>query len=109
MCAPILGSVTGPVQGDIQTVQVKRGDRDRIYAMKNELEDDKTYVHKTAILGDIFFISFKSLDMCFSILQALKDKGLSQKRSAKEVLFELSKMYIFLNCARRILPEILEK
>ena len=78
-------------------------------AMKNELENDKAYVHTTEGLRGYFFISFISLYMYFSILQALKDHDVSQKMSVKEVLFELSKIYVIVNGARRTLSEIQER
>jgi hypothetical protein len=47
--------------------------------------------------------------MYFSIHQVLKDKDLSQKMSVKEVLFELSKVYVIVNGARRTMAEIPER
>ena len=78
-------------------------------AMKNELENDKAYMHTTEGLRGYFFISFISLYMYFSILQVLKDHDLSQKISVKETLFELSKIYITVSGARRTVSEIPEK
>ena len=78
-------------------------------AMKNELENDKAYLHTTDGLRGYFFISFISLYMYFSILQVLKDHDLSQKISVKETLFELSKIYVIADGARRILAEIPER
>ena len=53
-----------------------------------------------------FFISFISLYMYFSILQVLKDHDVSQKISVKETLFELSKIYVIADGARRTIAEI---
>jgi transposase len=78
-------------------------------AMKNELENDKAYIHTTDGLRGYFFISFISLYMYFSIHQVLKDKDLSQKMSVKEVLFELSKIYVIADGTRRTLAEIPER
>ena len=78
-------------------------------AMKNELENDKAYLHTTDGLRGYFFISFISLYMYFSILEMLKEKGLSQKISVKEALFELSKIYVIADGARRSLAEIPDK
>ena len=47
--------------------------------------------------------------MYFSILQMLKDNGMSQKMSVKEALFELSKIYVISDGARRTLAEIPER
>lgn len=78
-------------------------------AMKNELENDKSYLHTTDGLRGYFFISFISLYMYFSILETLKEKGLSHKISVKEALFELSKIYVIADGARRSLAEIPDK
>ena len=78
-------------------------------AMKNELQNDKSYLHTTEGLRGYFFISFISLYKYLSILQVLKDEGLSQKMSVKEVLLELSRMYVIVNGARRNLSEIPER
>ena len=78
-------------------------------AMKNELQNDKSYLHTTEGLRGYFFICFISLYKYLSILQVLKDEGLSQKMSVKEVLLELSRMYVIVNGARRTLSEIPER
>jgi transposase len=78
-------------------------------AMKNELENDKAYVHTTDGLRGYFFISFISLYMYFGILQVLKDHDVSHKMSVKEVLFDLSKVYVIADGARRTLAEIPER
>jgi hypothetical protein len=78
-------------------------------AMKNELENDKAYIHTTDGLRGYFFISFLSLYIYFSILEVLKEKKVSQKISVKEALFELSKIYVISDGARRTLAEIPER
>ncbi len=62
-------------------------------AMKNELENDKSYLQDTMALRGYFFISFLSLYIYFSILQMLKSHDLHPKMSVKEALLELSKIY----------------
>jgi hypothetical protein len=78
-------------------------------AMKNELENDKAYLHTTDGLRGYFFVSFISLYIYFSILEMLKEKDLSHEISVKEVLFELSKIYVIADGARRSLAEIPDK
>jgi len=78
-------------------------------AMKNELENDKAYLHTTDGLRGYFFISFISLYIYFSILEVLKEKKVLQKISVKEALFELSKIYVISYGARRTLAEIPER
>ena len=75
-------------------------------AMKNELENDKAYLHTADGLRGYFFISLISHYMYFSILDTLKEKDLKLKMSVKEALFELSKIYVIADGARRSLAEI---
>ncbi|MEM3264953.1 MAG: hypothetical protein QXP59_04240 [Saccharolobus sp.] len=75
-------------------------------AMKNELENDKAYLHKTDGIRGYFFISFISLYIYFGILETLKSKGMAHKISVKDVLFELSKIYVIANGAKRSVSEI---
>ncbi|MCW6168379.1 MAG: hypothetical protein LVQ96_00930 [Thermoplasmatales archaeon] len=75
-------------------------------SMKNELENDKSYLHTTDGIRGYFFISFVSLYIYFSILETLKEKKLSQKISVKDALFELSKIYVIADGARRSVAEI---
>ncbi|MDA8143523.1 MAG: hypothetical protein M0T81_06020 [Thermoplasmatales archaeon] len=47
--------------------------------------------------------------MYFSILEALKEKDLSEKISVKEALFELSKIHVIADGTRRSVAEISDK
>lgn len=62
-------------------------------ALKNDLENDKTYLGDDDALRGYFFISFLSLYLHYCILKLIRRKKLTGKRSAKEVLLELSKVY----------------
>lgn len=62
-------------------------------ALKNELENDKTYLGDDDALRGYFFVSFLSLYLYCRILRMLKEKKLSGKLSVGEVLMELSKAY----------------
>jgi hypothetical protein len=62
--------------------------------MKNELEDDKSYLRDDDAVRGYFFISFISLYLYFRILNLLREKGLVGKISVREVVFELSKVYL---------------
>jgi transposase len=63
-------------------------------AMKNELENDKSYLADDDAVRGYFFISFISLYLYFRILNLLRQRGLVGKMSVGEVLFELSKVYL---------------
>ena len=76
-------------------------------AMKNELENDKTYLSDDDAVRGYFFISFISLYIYFRILNILRQKNLIGKMSPNEVLFELSKVYlIYYSDGEEILSEI---
>ena len=77
--------------------------------MKNELENDKAYLHTTDGVRGYFFISFISLYLYFSILETLREKKPLPETSVKEALFELSKIYAIVDGARRTLAEIPKK
>ena len=78
-------------------------------AMKNELENDKAYLHTTDGIRGYFFLSFISLYIYFRILEMLKAKNMSPKVSVKESILELSKIYAMVHGARVSLAEIPEK
>lgn len=63
-------------------------------AMKNELENDKAYLQSDEAVRGYFFVSFISLYLYYRVLSILKSKGLTDKFSVNEVLFELSKVYL---------------
>jgi transposase len=62
-------------------------------ALKNDLENDKTYLGDDDALRGYFFVSFLSLYLHYCILKLIRRKKLTGKMSAKEVLLELSKVY----------------
>lgn len=62
-------------------------------ALKNELENDKTYLRDDDGVRGYFFVSFLSLYLYYKILNLLRKKGLTGKVSVNEALMELSKIY----------------
>lgn len=62
-------------------------------ALKNELENDKTYLSDDDAVRGYFFISFISLYLYYKILNIIKEKKLTHKISVNEVLLELSRIY----------------
>jgi len=62
--------------------------------MKNQMESDKTYLQSAEATRGYFFITFLAMRVYFSILKKLREKGLTQKISVDEVLFELSKVML---------------
>ena len=64
------------------------------------------YKHTTEGLRGYFFIPFLSQYMSPSIFQVLKDHDLLQKISLKKSLFNLSKVHVIADGARRTPAEI---
>lgn len=62
-------------------------------ALKNELENDKTYLSDDDAVRGYFFVSFISLYLYYKILNIIKEKKLTHKISVNEVLLELSRIY----------------
>lgn len=62
--------------------------------MKNELENDKTYLSDEDGVRGYFFICFIAIYLYFKVLQLIKKAGLTEKLSVKELLHELSKVYL---------------
>jgi len=79
-------------------------------AMKNEMENDKTYLSDDDAVRGYFFIAFISLYLYFRVLEEIRKKGLTGKISVKELLFELSKVYLVnYSDGRKMLSEIPER
>lgn len=79
-------------------------------SMKNEMENDKTYLSDDDSVRGYFFISFISLYLYFRILNILRQRDLIGKISVQELLFELSKVYIiYYNDGKKRLSEITKK
>ncbi len=74
--------------------------------MKNDLEEDKTYLQDDDSVRGYFFTIFTALYVHYRILNILKDKGVNGEVSVKEVLLELSKIYVIEMGAKRTLSEI---
>ena len=112
---PELGkfSILSNMDNDPETVYCMykmRGEVEQAFdAMKNDLENDKAYLHTTDGIRGYFFISFISLYIYFRILGVLKAEGMSPKISVKDAIFELSKIYVLVHGARTSLAEIPEK
>ncbi len=62
--------------------------------LKNELENDKTYLSDTDAVRGYFFVSFISLYLYYRIYNILAAYDRIGKISVAELLFELSKVYL---------------
>ena len=76
-------------------------------AMKNEMENDKTYLSDDDAVRGYFFVSFISLYLYYRILEVLRRNDLIGKTSVNDLLFELSKIYqVYHEDGKRRLSEI---
>ena len=62
-------------------------------AMKNELENDKSYLSNDDSIRGYFFISFVSLYIYYSIFVLIRAAGLTDKLSVKDALLKYSRVY----------------
>ena len=75
-------------------------------AMKNELENDKSYLNDDDSLRGYFFVSFLSLYMYYSIFVLIGAADLANKLSVKDVLLKFSKVYKIVRGKKESLREI---
>ena len=75
-------------------------------AMKNELENDKSYLSDDDSLRGYFFISFLSLYLYYSIFVLIRAADLTNKLLVKDVLLKFSKVYRIVRGNRETLSEI---
>jgi transposase/uncharacterized protein (DUF2267 family) len=79
-------------------------------ALKNQLENDKLYLSDQEAVRGYFFIIFIALYLYFRIHRILKENDLHEKFSVKELLFELSKVYlVYYKDGKKRLTEIPKK
>ncbi len=67
--------------------------RSALDTMKDELENDKSYLSDDYALRGYFFISFVSLYLYYAALNLLRKNGLVGDVSVNELLFELSRVF----------------
>lgn len=77
--------------------------------MKNDLEEDKTYLRDDDSVRGYFLTILVALYIRYRILNILKDMEVNGKLSVNEVLLELSRVYIITMGARRVLSEVTKK
>ena len=75
-------------------------------AMKNELENDKSYLSDDDSLRGYFFVSFLSLYMYYSIFVLIRAADLTNKLSVKDALLKFSKVYKIVGEKKESLSEI---
>jgi len=78
-------------------------------AFKNTLECDKTYLHDDDAVRGFFFIAFICLYLYYRILRDLKEAGMLNKISVRELLLEFSKVYMIAGKNKTYIWDIPEK
>jgi len=63
-------------------------------AMKNELENDKSYLGDDDAVRGYFFVSFLSLYLYFRVLELIRSADMVGEVSVEELLFKLSSVYL---------------
>jgi len=61
---------------------------------KNEIDSDKTYLSDDDSVKGYFFVSFVALYLYFRVMEMLRQRGMLSRMSVKDVLHELSKVYL---------------
>ena len=74
--------------------------------MKNELENDKSYLSDDDYLRGYFFVSFLSLYIYYSIFVLIRGADLTNKLSVKDELLKFSKVYKIVRGKKESLSEI---
>ena len=103
-------SILTSVKDDPETIYNLYKQREEIEqafdAMKNELENDKTYLSNEDSLRGYFFVSFLSLYLYYSIFVLIRAADLTNKLSVKDVLLKFSKVYRTVRGMKETLSEI---
>ena len=103
-------SILSNVNDDPETIYNLYKQREEIEqafdAMKNELENDKSYLSDDDSLRGYFFVSFLSLYLYYSIFVLIRAADLTNKLSVKDVLLKFSKVYKIVGGKKETLSEI---
>ncbi len=91
---PVLSSMNVDGKKVYLLYKQREGVEQAFDAMKDELEDDKSYLSDDYALRGYFFISFVSLYLYYAALNLLRKKGLVGDVSVNELLFELSRVFM---------------
>jgi hypothetical protein len=84
----------GKAPDEIYLIYKEREDIEQCFdAMKNGMENDKTYLGDNDAIRGYFFVSFIALYIHYRLLEILRINDLIGKYSVNELLFELSKVY----------------
>ena len=75
-------------------------------AMKNELENDKSYLRDEDSIRGHFFVSFLSLYLYYTIFVRIREEDLTNRISVKDALLKFSRVYQIVEGKKSIMSEI---
>lgn len=88
-------------------------DRDNIEKsfdiLKNIIDSDKSYLRDNDTLNGYMFVNFISLYIYYNILNDLKERGISNKYSVKDILLLFSKIKVFNLNNKEVFGEVPKK
>lgn len=103
-------AIMSNIDGDPEKIYLMYKERDEIEksfdAMKNNLENDKSYLRDDGSLRGYFFISFISLYIYYNIFVLVKAAGLTSRYSVKDVLLKFSRVYRIIENKKEYTSEI---
>ena len=106
---PILSSMDQDPEEIYRMWKIREEIEEAFDIMKNDLEEDKTYLQDDDSVRGYFLTILVALYIRYRILNILKDKGVNGKLSVNDVLTELSRVFIITMGVRRVLSEITKK
>lgn len=74
--------------------------------MKDELENDKSYLRDDDSIRGYFFVSFRSLYLYYSIFLLTRTADLTDKISVKDALLRYSRVYEIIDGKKTITSEL---
>ena len=103
-------SILSNIRDDPESIYLMYKQREEIEqafdAMKNELENDKTYLRDDDSVRGYFFISFISLYIYYSIFVLIRAANLTDKVLVRDALLRFSRVYEIIDDRRVVMPGI---
>ena len=103
-------SILSNIRDEPQSIYMMYKQREEIEqafdAMKNELENDKTYLRDDDSIRGYFFVSFLSLYLYYSIFVLIRAADLTDRVSVRDALLRFSRVYEITDGKRSIMSEI---
>jgi transposase len=103
-------SILSNIRDEPQSIYMMYKQREEIEqafdAMKNELENDKTYLRDDDSIRGYFFVSFLSLYLYYPIFVLIRAADLTDRVSVRDALLRFSRVYEITDGKRSVMSEI---